>query len=114
LANLRDKLEGQEFLDTNQFLQRALPYENHAKCSQFQDNANKDKEKHHMHYVDDEVEDEVGNEICVDEWVEEPGDKSILCSFLKPNGGRRDEMKYTFDMSKCDHLFDLLLRGGVI
>jgi hypothetical protein len=23
-------------------------------------------------------------------------------------------MKYTFDVSKCDHLSDLLLRGGVI
>jgi hypothetical protein len=33
---------------------------------------------------------------------------------LKPNGGRRDEMRYTFDVSKCDHLFDLLLRAGVI
>jgi hypothetical protein len=30
---LRDKLDGQEFFDTNQFLQRALPYENRAKCS---------------------------------------------------------------------------------
>jgi hypothetical protein len=29
----RDKLEGQEFSDTNQLLQRALPYENHAKSS---------------------------------------------------------------------------------
>jgi hypothetical protein len=34
--------------------------------------------------------------------------------FLKPNGGRREEMRYTFDMSKCDCLFDLLLQGGVI
>jgi hypothetical protein len=33
---------------------------------------------------------------------------------LKPNGGRREEMRYTFNVSKCDHLFDLLLRGGVI
>jgi hypothetical protein len=30
---LRDKLEGQEFSDTNQLLQRVLPYENHAKSS---------------------------------------------------------------------------------
>jgi hypothetical protein len=30
---LRDKLEGQEFSDTNQLLQHALPYENHAKSS---------------------------------------------------------------------------------
>jgi hypothetical protein len=32
---LRDKLEGQEFSDTNQLLQRALPYENRAKSSRF-------------------------------------------------------------------------------
>jgi hypothetical protein len=38
-----------------------------------------------------------------------PMDKPILCSFLKPNGGRRDEMRYTFNVSKCDCLFDLLL-----
>jgi hypothetical protein len=67
-----------------------------------------------VHYVDDEVKDEEGNEICVAEWVEKPGDKPISCSFLKPNRGRRDEMKYTFDMMKCDHLFDLLLQGEVI
>jgi hypothetical protein len=51
-----------------------------------------------VHYVDNEVKDEEGNEICVAEWVEKPG----------------DETKYTFDVSKCDRLFDLLLRGGVI
>jgi hypothetical protein len=39
-----------------------------------------------MHYIDDEVEDEEGNEICVAGWVEKPGDKPISCSFLKPNG----------------------------
>jgi hypothetical protein len=59
--------------------------------------------------VDEEVGDEEGNEICVADWVEKPGDKSISCSFLKRNGGRREEMRYTFDVSKCDRLFDLLL-----
>jgi hypothetical protein len=64
--------------------------------------------------VDEEAGDEEGNEICVAEWVENPGDKPIPCSFLKPNGGRKEEMRYNFDVSKCDRLFDLLLRGGVI
>jgi hypothetical protein len=64
--------------------------------------------------VDDEVDDEEGNEICVAEWIEKPGDNPISCSFLKPNGGRREEMRYTFDVSKVDRLFDLLLRGAVI
>jgi hypothetical protein len=111
---LRDKLDGQEFFDTNQLLQHALPYENRAKSSRFRDNANKDKEKHHISFVDEEADDEEGNELCVAEWVEKPGDKPISCSFLKINGGQREEMRYTFDVSMCDHLFHLLLRGGVI
>jgi hypothetical protein len=111
---LRDKLDGQEFSDTNQLLQRALPYENHAKYSRFWDNANKDKEAHHVHFLEDEHDDEEGNEICVAEWVEKLRGKPISFSFLKPNEGRRDEMRYAFDVSKCDRLFDLLVWGGVI
>jgi hypothetical protein len=95
-------------------LQHALAYENLAKSSQLRDSANKDKEKHHVNFMVEEADDEEGNEVCVAEWVEKSGDKPISCSFLKPNGGRRDEMRYTFDVSKCDHLFDLLLRAGVI
>jgi hypothetical protein len=34
---IKDKLDGQEFSDTNQLLQLALPYENRAKSSQFWD-----------------------------------------------------------------------------
>jgi hypothetical protein len=56
-------MDGQEFSDTNQLLQRALPYENHAKSSQFRDNANKDKEKHQVHFLEEEANDEEGNEI---------------------------------------------------
>jgi hypothetical protein len=91
-----------------------LPYENCAKYSRLWDNANKDKEKHQVHFLEEEADDEEGNETCVAEWVEKPGDKPISCSFLKPNGGWRDEMRYTFDVTKCDHLFDLLLWGGII
>jgi hypothetical protein len=107
---LSAKLDGQEFSDINQLLQRALPYENRAKSRQFRDSANKDKEKHHVNLMDVKVDNEEGNEICVAEWVKNPGDKPISCSFLKP----REEMRYTFDISKCDHLFYLLLQGGVI
>jgi hypothetical protein len=111
---LGDKLDRQEFSNTNQLMQCVVPYENHAKSSRFRDSANKDKEKHHINFKDEEADDEEGNEICVAEWAEKPRDKPILCSFLKPNGGQSEEMRYTFDVSKCDHLFDLLLQGGVI
>jgi hypothetical protein len=64
-----------------------------------------------MHFLEDEHDGEEGNEICVAEWVEKTRGKPISCSFLKPNEGQRDEMRYAFDVSKCDRLFDLLLRG---
>jgi hypothetical protein len=70
---LKDKLDGQEFSDTNLLLRRALPYENRAKSSRFWDNANKDKEKHQVHFLEEEADDEEGNEICVAEWDENPG-----------------------------------------
>jgi hypothetical protein len=91
-----------------------LPYENCAKSSRFTDSTNKEKEKHHVNFVDEEADDEEGNEICVAEWVANPGDKPISCSFFKPNGGWREEMRCTFDVTNCDGLFDLLLWGGVI
>jgi hypothetical protein len=78
------------------------------------DGANKDKEKHHINFMDEEADDQECNDICVAEWIEKPRAKLISCSFLKPNRGRREEMRYTFDVSKCDRLFDLLLQGGVI
>jgi hypothetical protein len=87
---------------------------NHTKSSRFRDNANKDREKHHVNFMDEEADDEEGNKICIAEWVEKSRDEPILCSFLKPNGGQREEMRHTFDVSKCDRLFDLLLQGGVI
>jgi hypothetical protein len=73
---LRDKLDGQEFSNTNQLLQCALSSENRAKSSQFRDSANKDKQKQHVNFMDKVVNDEEGNEICVAEWVEKPGIKS--------------------------------------
>jgi hypothetical protein len=48
---------------------------------------NKDTEKHHVNFVDEEANDEEGNGICIAEWIEKPGDKPIVCSFLKPNRG---------------------------
>jgi hypothetical protein len=62
-----------------------------------------------VHFLEEEADDEEGNEICVAEWVGKSRDKPILYSFLKPNGGQRDDMRYTLDVMKCDCLFDLLL-----
>jgi hypothetical protein len=113
---LKDRMEGHDFTDVNQVLRRALVQENHAKdtrsYSRFKDGSGREKEKHRVNYVEDELTSDEDAEICVAEWVDNP--KPISCSFLKPRTGRKDEMKYTFNVSKCDKLFDVLVKGGVI
>jgi hypothetical protein len=64
--------------------------------------------------VDDESASDNDTEVCVTEWVDTLSHKPFSCSFLKPNIGRKEEMKYTFDVTKCDRLFDVLIQGGVI
>jgi hypothetical protein len=65
-------------------------------------------------YVDGESASEEEAEVCVTEWVDTPVNKPIPCSFLRPNAVKKDEIKFMFDVSKCDKLFDVLVRGGVI
>jgi hypothetical protein len=113
---LKDSMEGHDFTNVNQVLQRALVQENCAKdsrsYSQFKDGSGREKQKHGVNYVEDELTSDDDAEICVAEWVDTS--KPILCSFLKPNAGRKDEIKYTFDVSKCDKLFNVLVKGVVI
>jgi hypothetical protein len=47
------------------------------------------------------------------EWVSTK-DEPLACAFLKPSPGTKDEMKYMFDVSKCDKLFDILLWNKII
>jgi hypothetical protein len=92
---LREKMDGQEFTDTNQLLQQTVSHENQAKDSRaynrFKDNTSRGREKHNMNYIEGETEGDEDNKIYVAKWVEMPGDKPISCSFLKPNGG--EEMR---------------------
>jgi hypothetical protein len=42
-------------------------------------------------------------------------DKPSTCPSLKPvQKNRQNEMKFTFDVSKCDRIFDELLKHGNI
>jgi hypothetical protein len=115
---LKERMVGQEFLDVNQVLQRAAVHENrardHRSHSRFRENGSKEKEKSHVNCVEEESASEDENEICVAKWVNTPKDKPISSSFLKLNSGRKDEIKYTFDVTKCDKLFDVLVKEGII
>jgi hypothetical protein len=49
--------------------------------------------------------------MCVAEWSWGCKSKPFMCSSLKPvSKSRQDEMRYTFNVSKCDRIFDYLLR----
>jgi hypothetical protein len=53
-------------------------------------------------------------EVCITEWVDMPKGKPMTCLFLKLSSGKREEMKFTFDVSKCDKLSDALLQNNDI
>ena len=40
--------------------------------------------------------------------------KLVLASLKPASKGRQEELKFTFDVSKCDHIFDDLLKLGNI
>jgi hypothetical protein len=110
------KMEGHDFVDVNQVLQWAVGHENRAKdhkphC-QFRDVTTKEREKQVVNLVGEGTDEDDNVEVCVAERVNMQ--KPVSCSFLRPNTGRKEEIKYTFDVSKCDKLFDVLVQGGVI
>jgi hypothetical protein len=117
-SHLKEKLEGQEFTDVNQVLQRAVAHENrlkdHRSYDQFRERDIKEKDKGHVNCVENESGSDSETEVCVAEWIDTSKDKPISCSFLKPNPGKRDEVKYTFDITKCDKLFNVPVKRGVI
>jgi hypothetical protein len=119
LTRIKDKLEGQEFLDVNQVLQKAFAQENRDKeikqCSRFNDNKNKE-ENHIVSSLDNDSgsASEEDIDLCVAEWVQVPKSNPIACSAPKPTPAKREEIKYTFDVSKCDEIFDVLLQRKLI
>jgi hypothetical protein len=71
------------------------------------------KDKPEVKCIDENSDNEEEIEVCIAEWVDSPKDKPLSCSFFRPSPGK-DKVKFTFDVSKCDKLFDVLLKNGVI
>jgi hypothetical protein len=113
---LRDKMEGQEFSDVNQVLQRAMVCKNLAKeqktHGRFRNASVKDKLS--VNWVDDGASSEEDTEVCITEWVDMAPGKPLAYSFPRPSLGKKEEVKFTFNVTKCDKLFDVLLQNKVI
>jgi hypothetical protein len=115
-TTMKDCMEGQDFVDVNHLLQHSLALEgrvNEYKAqSRFRETNTKEKSVVNYVWKDSASDDDA--DICITEWVDTPRDKTLACSFLKPSPGKRDDVKFTFDVTKCDKLFDLLMQNNVI
>ena len=64
-----------------------------------------------MHVLQGESSDDEGNEVYAVEFVWSSNDKPSTCASLKPiSKNRHDEIKFTFDVTKCDRIFDELAK----
>jgi hypothetical protein len=76
------------------------------------------KSRHSNVYIidyDSDSSNDSDKEIYAAEFVWPSKEKSYSCSSLKPaSKGRQEEIKFTFDVSKCDHIYDELLKSANI
>ena len=108
-SHIKERLEGYEFLTVNQVLQRALAQESRSKNAKFK------PDRLGMHVLQGESSDDEDNEVYAAEFIWTSNDKPSTCASLKPiPKNRHDEVKFTFDVSKCDRIFDELAKLGKI
>ena len=93
--------------------QRALAAESRSKESQ-ESHRHHHPNTHALEYHSDSLDDE-SKEVYVAEFVWSPSDKPSTCSSLKPiNKNSKDEVKFTFDVTKSDKIFNELAKLGKI
>jgi hypothetical protein len=69
----------------------------------------------HIIDCDSDSSNDSDKEVYAAEFVWPSKEKSYSCSSLKPaSKGRQEEIKFTFDVSNCDRIFDELLKSGNI
>ena len=108
-SHIKEKLKGYEFLTIYQVLQRALAQGSRSKESKF------NSDHLGMHMLHGDSSNNENSEVYAAEFVWSSSDKSSTCASLKliPKN-RHDEVKYTFDVSKCDRIFYELAKFGKI
>jgi hypothetical protein len=73
--------------------------------------------RHEVHIVEhsSDSSDDESSEVLTTEFICPSKAKSLTCDALKPTHKKRqDDIKYTFDVAKCDKIFDELHKGGYI
>jgi hypothetical protein len=104
---VKEKLEGHLFTSVNQVLDRALAQENRSK-----ELAKSKSDRPNMHFISNNVDtsDDESGDVYAAKFAWPSKKKAHTCVSLKPiYRNRRDGMKFTFDVLKCDKIFDELL-----
>jgi hypothetical protein len=110
---LREKLEGHIYLSLTHLQQFASVQENRIKNTKEIARPSR-REVHVVEHSSDSLYDE-SSEVLTTEFVWPSKAKSLMCDALKPTHKKRqDDIKYTFDVAKCDKIFDELHKGGYI
>src|SRR6185312_10147868 len=106
---LKEKLEGFDFITVNHLQMRAVGVE--FKCKNSKDFFKPHRSNTHVVENDSDCSDDEEKGVYAAEFVRPSKDKPSMCPSLKPvQKNRQNEMKFTFDVSKCDRIFNELLK----
>jgi hypothetical protein len=109
---LRERLEGVNFYSLDSVLVRGMARELKLN-KEIEKLESRRSDVHVVDYVSNNLNNET--EIYSAEFVWPSEDKSFSCTSLNPaSKGRQEELRFTFDVSKCDRIFDELLKLGNI
>jgi len=112
-SHLKEKLESHNFLNLSQLQQRASTQESRSKDSK--DAFRSNRREIHVVDCDSASSDDESNDVYAAEFVWPSKSKSYDCDALKPvHKNRQEEIKFTFDVAKCDRIFDELYKTGYI
>jgi hypothetical protein len=107
---LKERLEGIQFFTLAQLHQRALACE-----SQSKETAKTIRHNVHIVECDQSSSDDESTELYTAEMVWPKQAKSSACSSLQPVQKKwQEEVKFTFNVGKCDKIFGELLKNGNI
>jgi len=108
----KEKLDGQEFIDVCPILQKALAHESRAKeARNLQKSGEKTNRPIYILGYESNCSDDQGKDVYAAEFIFPSNDKLCTCGSLKPiQKNWQDNIKFTFDVSKYDHIFDELNR----
>ena len=105
----KEKLEGHDFFDVSQVLQKALANEDRVK------EKSKPSRPAHVLSVESDHSDNKNKDIYDAEFKWSSTNKSTTFDSLKPiSRNRQEERKLSFNPAKCDQIFDELLKAGKI